>query len=322
MPGQGSLFADPLSFRDRLAEQLSALAREGVYLGTSSWKYEGWLGQIYTPERYFTRGKLSRKKFESECLAEYGEVFPTVCGDFAFYQFPSDVFWQRLFATAPPRLRFAFKVPEEITCRKFPTHPRYGARGGMENPNFLSAGLVQEAFLRPLLPYRARTTALIFEFGTFSGYSTFLPDLDRFLAALPKDEFRFGVEIRNPELLGCEYFACLRSHGAAHVFNAWTRMPELERQTALDGAFTADYTVVRALLRRGRSYEQAVAQFAPLHPHPGREPLHPGRHPRPHPAGTEAEARCLRLREQPPGRERPPDHRQCDRPYGIAPKFL
>jgi hypothetical protein len=24
----------------------------GVYLGTSSWKYEGWLGRIYTPERY------------------------------------------------------------------------------------------------------------------------------------------------------------------------------------------------------------------------------------------------------------------------------
>ena len=264
MLGQGSLFAGPLAFRDRLAEKLAALAREGVYLGTSSWKYEGWLGQIYTPERYFTRGRLSRKKFEAECLAEYAEVFPTVCGDFAFYQFPSDVHWQRLFASAPGRLSFAFKVPEEITCRRFPTHPRYGARGGMDNPNFLSAGLLQDAFLRPLLPYRTRTSALIFEFGTFSGYSTFLPDLDRFLGALPPGAgFRYGVEIRNPELLGEEYFACLRSHGVAHVFNAWSRMPELERQIELPGAFTADFSVVRALLRRGRSYEQAVAQFSP-----------------------------------------------------------
>jgi hypothetical protein len=34
-----------------------------VYFGTSSWKYEGWLGSIYTPERYLTRGKFSKKKW-------------------------------------------------------------------------------------------------------------------------------------------------------------------------------------------------------------------------------------------------------------------
>ncbi|MCX6622047.1 MAG: DUF72 domain-containing protein, partial [Acidobacteria bacterium] len=244
MLGQGSLFADSLSFRDRLRDKLAALAGEGVYFGTSSWKYEGWLGQIYTPERYFTRGRLSHKKFEAGCLAEYGEVFPTVCGDFAFYQFPSQVYWQRLFASAPPGLRFAFKVPEEVTCRKFPTHARYGARGGLENPNFLSAGFLQDAFLRPLQPFRTRTSVLIFEFGTFSGYDTFLPDLDRFLGRLPAAEFRYAVEIRNPELLGEPYFACLREHGVAHVFNAWTRMPELERQTELPGAYTAGFSVV------------------------------------------------------------------------------
>jgi uncharacterized protein YecE (DUF72 family) len=263
MFAQGSLFADSLPFRDRLGEKLTALARQGTYLGTSSWKYEGWLGQIYTPERYFTRGRLSRKRFEAECLAEYGQVFPTVCGDFAFYQFPSEVYWQRLFASAPSELKFAFKVPEEVTCRTFPAHARYGARGGLDNPNFLSAGLLEDAFLGPLRPYRNRMSALIFEFGAFSGYDSFLPDLDRFLGGLPSGDFRYSVEVRNPELLGEEYFACLRSHGAAHVFNAWTRMPELQRQTELPGAFTADFSVVRALLRRGRSYEQAVAQFAP-----------------------------------------------------------
>ncbi len=40
-------------------------------------------------------------------------------------------------------------------------------------------------------------------------------------------------------------------------------MPPLGAQTALRGAFTADFTVVRALLRQGRSYEEAVAQFSP-----------------------------------------------------------
>ena len=26
-----------------------ALAAKGVYVGTSPWKYEGWLGRLYTP---------------------------------------------------------------------------------------------------------------------------------------------------------------------------------------------------------------------------------------------------------------------------------
>jgi hypothetical protein len=69
----------------RLAPKLRALADRGIYFGTSSWKYEGWLGSIYTPARYETRGKHSKAKFERECLSEYARTFPTVCGDFAFY---------------------------------------------------------------------------------------------------------------------------------------------------------------------------------------------------------------------------------------------
>src|ERR1700730_18870167 len=90
----------------RLASRLRALADEGVYFGTSSWKYEGWLGSIYTPERYFTRRKFSRKKFEAECLREYAETFPVVGGDFSFYQFPTADYWARLFGGAPAFLLF------------------------------------------------------------------------------------------------------------------------------------------------------------------------------------------------------------------------
>jgi hypothetical protein len=51
--------------RSDLAEKVALLALSGVYVGSSSWKYEGLQGLIYTPERYMTRGKLSRAKFES-----------------------------------------------------------------------------------------------------------------------------------------------------------------------------------------------------------------------------------------------------------------
>jgi hypothetical protein len=50
-------------------------------------------------------------------------------------------------------------------------------------------------------------------------------------------------------------------------------MPELQEQIAIPQAHTADFSIVRALLRRGRAYEQAVAKFSPykdiLDPNPG-----------------------------------------------------
>jgi uncharacterized protein YecE (DUF72 family) len=264
----GPLFEEPTGFdRDALAARLRKLASENVYIGGSSWKYEGWLGQIYTRERYLSRGKFSKKQFEADCLREYAETFPTVCGDFAFYQFPTDDFWRNLFGKTPSGFQFAFKVPEQITCKVFPTHPRYGPEAGTDNEGFLDAQMLREMFLRPLLPYRDKTALLIFEFGAFgrrafAELGEFLDRLDPFLAQLPR-EFRYAVEIRNPEFLEKDYFSVLRRHGVAHVYNAWSKMPELGRQMAIPDSVTADFMVSRALLRRGRVYEEAVATFAP-----------------------------------------------------------
>jgi uncharacterized protein YecE (DUF72 family) len=262
------LFDEPPQFdRERLAGTLKRLAGDGVLIGASSWKYEGWIGQIYSEERYMVRGRFSKKRFEQQCIAEYADTFPIVCGDFSFYQFPSDDFWRKLFATAPPHLRFAFKVPEEVTCRTYPNHPRYGPRAGQPNETFLSAELFDAGFLQALAPWRERIPVLIFEFGTFSKKTypdpgLFFADLDRFLSGLPR-EWRYAVEIRNEEFLLPAWFEMLRRHSVAHVFNAWTRMPPLHRQVEIAEAFTADFTVVRALLRTGRPYETAVRQFSP-----------------------------------------------------------
>jgi uncharacterized protein YecE (DUF72 family) len=263
-----SLFEEPQQFdRRRLRDRLTTLAAQGVFIGTSSWKYEGWLGQIYSRQRYMTRGRFSQKLFNDACLSEYAETFPIVCGDFSFYQFPSPDYWRKLFASTPATLQFAFKAPEDVTVKQFPRHPRYGTRAGDDNSSFLNAALFQSAFLDLLAPYQPRVATLIFEFGSFARPSypdvgAFLQELDHFLAALPGG-FRYAVEIRNPEFLTREYFDCLRGHRVAHVFNAWTRMPEIGIQMRLRDAYTADFTVARALLRRGRAYEEAVAKFTP-----------------------------------------------------------
>jgi uncharacterized protein YecE (DUF72 family) len=108
---------------------------------------------------------------------------------------------------------------------------------------------------------------MIFEFGAFSRRSfaspaEFLDRLDPFLAQLPP-EFRYAIEVRNPDLLQKDYFSCLRAHNVAHVYNAWSKMPELRHQLAIPDSATADFQVCRALLRFGRVYEEAVRDFAP-----------------------------------------------------------
>ena len=71
------------------------------------------------------------------------------------------------------------------------------------------------------------------------------------------------MEVRNAELLTPRYFETLHAHNTPHVYNAWTRMPEIRAQIAMPKSRTADTIVARALLRRGRPYEDAVKKFAP-----------------------------------------------------------
>ena len=268
MPETLPLFDEPQpELKTKLWSKLADLAAQKLFLGASSWKYEGWLGQIYTPERYFSRGRFSQKRFEQECLAEYAETFPVVCGDFSFYQFPSREFWHKLFSTTPEQLQFVFKAPEDITVYLFPKHPRYGGRAGSTNPNFLRADLFESEFLQPLMPYRDRVPVVVFEFGAFGkkvfdSADEFAQVMAEFLPLLPRT-FRYAIEVRNPEFLHGAYFAVLREHGIAHVFNAWTRMPTLSAQMQYPDVFTTDFTVTRALLRAGRPYEEAVKLFSP-----------------------------------------------------------
>ena len=75
--------------RNGLRGEVASLAANGVLVGTSSWKYSGWRGQLYDSARYEWRGKFAESRFERNCLAEYAEVFKTVCVDAAYYTFPS-----------------------------------------------------------------------------------------------------------------------------------------------------------------------------------------------------------------------------------------
>jgi len=254
--------------RSGLATHLKSLARENIFVGTSSWKYRGWCGTVYDEARYVWKGRFAASRFERLCLAEYAETFKTVCLDSAYYKFPTGDSLKELAAQVPDDFKFAFKVTDEITLKKFTNLPRFGPRAGKQNENFLNAGRFASEFLLPCEPIKSKVGLLIFEFSHF--YSSdfergrdFVQALASFLSKLPTG-WPYGVEIRNKEFLRPEYFDALRKHNVTHVYNSWAGMPSVGEQMNLDSSRTAaDLWAARFLLKPGRKYQEAVDLFAP-----------------------------------------------------------
>ncbi len=206
--------------------------------------------------------------FEQECLREYAETFPAVCGDFAFYQFPTEEFWRKLFLQTPGEvpLRVQGAGTDHLqgvsSARALRAAGGQGKRGVPGRHACCAKCFCARCCHTASKSRRSSSNSALSGGATFEETAQFLERLDPFLAALPP-EFRYAVEIRNPEFLERDYFACLRHHGVAHVYNAWSRMPELRHQIAIPDSATAGFQVCRALLRRGRLYEEAVQKFAP-----------------------------------------------------------
>ena len=254
--------------RDQIKAAAGTLAQEGVLIGTSSWKYPGWLGQLYDQSRYVWHGRYSESRLERLCLIEYGQVFKTVCVDAAYYKFPETRSLEDLASQVPADFQFAFKVTDQITLKRFADLPRFGLRAGQTNPDFLNADLFVSDFLKPCEVIRQHVGLLIFEFSRFYPADfergrDFVAVLDQFLARLPKG-WPYAVEIRNRHFLQGEYFSMLARHGVAHVYNSWQDMPSIGEQMAIPESRTTPNLVgARFLLRPGRSYEEAVKAFKP-----------------------------------------------------------
>ena len=212
-------------------------------------------------------------------LEEYAAfpLFRTVGIDSSFYAPPDEGVLGSYAQRLPPGFPCVSKVWNQITVQTFSkVHDK--ARGGQVNPDFLSPDLFLEAVYEPYRRHFASHAGpFVFEFQTIAWRSGVTPDsfasqLDEFFAALPV-EGKYAVELRNEEFLTPMYFAVLREHGVAHVFNSWTRMPSIGDQLDLPGALSGPFIVARALLRPGRTYDEAVDAFAPYDriqdPNPG-----------------------------------------------------
>lgn len=234
----------------------------GIYVGTSSWRYDGWRGLVYN-DHY-----PGKKSFHDRCLSEYARYFPTVGVDATFYRFPHSGLIDELAARTPDNFRFGLKVTEEITVVKWPAHARYGQRRGKENPNFLNSELFQNQFLALAEKLGSKLGPVMFQFGALPkelvASGEFLEKLDGFLGALPSG-FQFATEIRNRDLFDTAYFDVLKQHSVAHVHSSWSWMPPLQEQLDKPASMTADFFVMRLLTPPQIAYQQAVESFHPYH---------------------------------------------------------
>jgi uncharacterized protein YecE (DUF72 family) len=237
---------------------LAAKVPEQVLFGTSTWTYPGWTGLVY--HRNYPKTAPAARMLE-----EYARfpLFRTVGIDSSFYRPPSPATLQAYARALPPGFPCVSKVWEGITVH---THAgmRDGPRGE-ENPDFLNAELFLQEMYGPYQEhFREHAGPFVFEFQAIGRLSAseFVDRLDEFFGKLPR-EGQYGVEVRNQDFLTPAYFAVLREHGVAHVFNSWTRMPPIGEQLDLPGSITSTFIVARALLRPGMYYDEAVDAFQP-----------------------------------------------------------
>jgi uncharacterized protein YecE (DUF72 family) len=257
-----------------------------VYLGTASDRYAGWIGQIYSGERY--AGRISHRSktvggrpFVEEVLpvdsvGEYFRHFRILELDFTFYGPLLDrdgkaVQNLHLLSTYSRYLkrddRLILKVPQTIFARRL-------RRGGtyVENEQYLNPHIFTNQFYQPVLGVMGPWLAgLVFEQEYQRKQERPSPrgladELDVFFNAIPEDD-RYHVELRTDTLLAPPVLEVLERHGVGQVLSHWTWLPPLSRQfTRSHGRFLnkGKTCVIRLMTPRGIRYEDAYARAYPF----------------------------------------------------------
>lgn len=254
-----------------------------ILIGTASDRYAGWIGQIYSSDRY--EGRIIRrtkiiagKTFVEEVLPvdsleEYFEHFPVLEIDFTFYRplltdgKPTQNY--RVLNTYARHLkdrdRLILKVPQMTMAQKI-------RKGGLfiENQAYLNPKIFTEQFYDPAVTLLgANLTGFIFE-QEYQRKEDRTPvvemarALDKFFRAIPKDS-RYHLELRTDLYLREPIFEVLDRHGIGQVLSHWTWLPPLRKQLAkADGRFFNKECVIRLLTPLGMRYDDSYEKTYPF----------------------------------------------------------
>jgi uncharacterized protein YecE (DUF72 family) len=252
----GSPLAEHVAIGERLPGELR--------LGTSSWSFPGWRGIVYGEGA--TQARLARSG-----LAAYARhpLLRTAGLDRTYYAALTTEDYASYAAQVPPGFRFLVKAPEALTIARYPTHERYGALRGTDNPTFLDAAWAEDTLVGPACEGLADTLGVIlFQMPpqpawALGGRERFAERLARFLGALPVGPV-YAVELRTDKLLGDSYAQALASPDAVHCFNVHPTMPDVALQAATIDPSRGPALVVRWMLGGEQRYEAARERYRPF----------------------------------------------------------
>lgn len=257
-----------------------------VLIGTASDRYAGWMGTIYSPQRYANRitrrsHRVGNKSFVEEVLPvdsveEFFQHFSVLEIDYTFYHMllqpdgnPSQTYHvlKNYYSYLHEGDRLLLKVPQTITARKM----RHGLQY-KHNPSYLNPALFTDLFYKPANDLLGATlSGFIFE-QEYQRQQDRLPSeavaaaLDNFFAAIPSDS-RYHVELRTSEYLTPALFNVFERHGIGQVLSHWTWLPSLQQQFRQAGRRFFNRkkeSIIRLLTPRGVRYEHAYAMAHPF----------------------------------------------------------
>ncbi len=176
-----------------------------LYVGTSGWDYEDWIGPFYSSEKHL--------------FFQYSEVFNTVEINSTFYSYPSANFIKGLARVAPLGFKFSAKIPREITHKK-KLNPSLGIENDLKR------------FLEIMHPLKAS--------GKLGAFLVQLPPLARkdlhhfedFLNILPTEKYRFAVEFRHESWLCEQIYSLLEKYNVAFTIVDEPLLPPVIKVTA------------------------------------------------------------------------------------------
>jgi uncharacterized protein YecE (DUF72 family) len=258
----------------------------GVFMGTASDRYAGWIGQVYSGQRY--AGLISRRQkrvggksfveevMPVESVEEYFRHFRVLELDFTFYrplldkdEKPTQNFHvlRKYSQHLKKEDRLILKVPQTVFAKKL-------RRGGeyVENDEYLDPDRFTRLFYKPCIGLLSPWIGgFVFEQEyqrkkDRSSPKEMAGELDAFFDAIPKDG-RYHVEIRTDALLASPVFKVFEKHGIGQVLSHWTWLPRLSAQFAMSGrAFlnNGKNCIVRLMTPRGMRYEDAYSKAHPF----------------------------------------------------------
>lgn len=180
-------------------------------------------------------------------LVYYSQKYTAVEADVTYYRVPSPrmvAAWER---ALPDNFRFCAKFPRSIVHAGKEREPD---RESILNPEKTREDT--ESFLTAMRTLEHKCGPLILQFpyfnkNVFPDKDEFYDLLDRYLNSLPKNEFRYGIELRNMTWINDRLLQLLKAYKTALVFADIPYMPGPQEILKNPALITTDFAYIRLI---------------------------------------------------------------------------